>query len=70
MEGSSDSVVLERLRAAFEKKETGAEGKGGGVGEVGMDAEASLGVGIREDPEFSARPAQHLDLFQAVTRMR
>lgn len=33
VEGSSDSVVLERLRAAFEKKETGAEGKGGGGGD-------------------------------------
>lgn len=30
MQGSSDSTVLERLRAAFEKKkEAGAEGKGG-----------------------------------------
>lgn len=28
MEGSSDSVVLERLCAAFEKKEPGAEGRG------------------------------------------
>lgn len=28
MEGSSDSVVLERLCAAFEKKGAGAEGKG------------------------------------------
>lgn len=30
MEGSSDSVVLERLCAAFEKKGAGAEGKGVG----------------------------------------
>lgn len=30
MEGSSDSVVLERLCAAFEKKGAGAEGKGEG----------------------------------------
>lgn len=29
MEGSSDSVVLERLRTAFEKKSAGADGKGG-----------------------------------------
>lgn len=28
VEGSSDSVVLERLCAAFEKKGAGAEGKG------------------------------------------
>lgn len=45
VEGSSDSVVLERLCAAFEKKGAGADGKeirrGGG-----KDAESSLGVGI------------------------
>lgn len=29
VEGSSDSVVLERLHAGFEKKASGAEGKGG-----------------------------------------
>ena len=42
VEGSSDSVVLERLCAAFEKKGAGAEGKGARE----KDAEPSLGVRI------------------------
>lgn len=39
VDGSSDTVVLERLRVAFEKMGVGFEGKGSG------DAESSLGLG-------------------------
>lgn len=47
VEGSQDSVVLERLCAASEKKGAGAEGEGGNRGGGGLlSSSSSLPVGV------------------------
>lgn len=65
VEGSSDSVVLERLRTAFEKKSAGADGEGdrGRDGGTSCLQCGSLPIPAGKGFDFFARQSQYLGLF-------